>query len=104
MAVRRGALPDNIGVAGTTRNFPSEAAKLQIVRLLVYKKLKAGQHPGYVDHFAVAAEGEGAPSWIREAEQRAAIAVKASVARPGTGRGGGRGRGQGNRGGTSASN
>ena len=71
------------------------AAKVQITRLLVYRKMQQGQHPAYVDNFAAAADGEGSPSWVREAETRAVAAVKASCARPSSPRGrGGRGRGR----------
>ena len=89
----------SISLPAANRTNPQfiRGCKVQIVRLLVYRKLRSGQHPAYVENFAAAADGDGSPSWIREAEQRAATAVKASIARPSTGRGGGGGgRGRGN--------
>ena len=88
----------------------TRVCKIQITRLVIYRKLFNGQSTAYVENFAVAADGEGVPTWLREAEQRAACATRAALARPATdhssfrgrggpfrGRGGQRGRAQGAR-------
>ena len=60
------------------RNHPQmlKACRVQLVRLVAYKRLIGGQHTSYVDCWSKAANGQSDPAWMREADKTAAATVK----------------------------